>query len=531
LTSLAAQMGRITIFSLDSCVHCARVKAIFEDLGWGYYNISLDEYPSMKAPMLQLTDRMTVPQVYMHERHLGGANDIAALHRSGELSQLYGDLVLNMPDPENPLLQRPDHDPVPRAESMELLKEPPLCIAGITMTYQELVSSLVGPNTQDEDRHEYLDIRSHQTGRFSSTLKCFTGENLVNVLMNRFQFPGKRVEAVEVATMLMQSGLFQEVVPGSKFQDSRASFYRLQAHVTPFVLNTWRTWNDRVGKSPMKTLSRCKSLLDKAMKKHTNSRTGLIAYTDISTDSLFTEFEYYVCEFQQVSLLGMDTNTRKAFCINLYNMMIYHAFVKVGVPNTMYQRLSFYSSVSYNLGGSIFSFDDLEHGVLRGNKRHGLALSAPFRRQNDLRIGCVLPEFDYRVHFALNCGGASCPAVKTFTPEAIDEELRLCGHGFLESDENLHIDTDSATITLSKIFHWYKNDFGEDKVGVLRALSLFLRGNKLVQMTTLLSDQMLLNRLIVKHFEYDWTTNADVLKTKVFDYRNYTRSTYTCLLL
>ena len=67
------------------------------------------------------------------------------------------------------------------------------------------------------------------------------------------------------------------------------------------------------------------------------------------------------------------------------------------------------------IGGQTFSLNALEHGVLRGNVPGPYTWSAPFR-SGDPRAGAVLP-LDVRIHFALNCGATSCPAVR-WSPRA-----------------------------------------------------------------------------------------------------------------
>jgi hypothetical protein len=105
-------------------------------------------------------------------------------------------------------------------------------------------------------------------------------------------------------------------------------------------------------------------------------------------------------------------------------MMIPHAYVQLGTPDSALQRSAFFGGVSYIIAGQVFSFSDIEHGIIRGNTRFGLALKPPFSAEGDPRLEFVLP-LDNRIHFALNCGAASCPPVKTFSPEALQEELRI----------------------------------------------------------------------------------------------------------
>lgn len=93
----------------------------------------------------------------------------------------------------------------------------------------------------------------------------------------------------------------------------------------------------------------------------------------------------------------------QAFCINLYNIMIQYAFVKVGIGTTDLARSSFFSSVSFQLGPDLLSLDDLEHGLLRGNRRAPHSIAPQFSRK-DPRIALSMPKVDYRIHFALNCG-------------------------------------------------------------------------------------------------------------------------------
>lgn len=50
--------------------------------------IMIDADPEQRAQMLHLTERRTVPQIFIGERHIGGYEDIVALDRKGELMNL-----------------------------------------------------------------------------------------------------------------------------------------------------------------------------------------------------------------------------------------------------------------------------------------------------------------------------------------------------------------------------------------------------------------------------------------------------------
>jgi glutaredoxin len=528
-------MGRITIFSLDHCPHCIRVKTLFNNLNWDYYNISLDDYPSKKSDMMKLSDRLTVPQIFFNDKHLGGANDVFKLKNNGSLLNLYEELIVNQKVPVLPELQRPTEPVRTTSVKVESLTEPPICMGGTCQSYVSLIKSLLPPNDNNENNsksnnHKYLDIQDRKLQYFELQRKCFSGSNLVDVLLSKYNFPSGRKEACEVAVMLMDMGGFHHVAGLQNFEDDPEVFYRLKQHSEPLILNTYRVWNDRVGNDPNLTLKYCKKILMKAVDKYTNVNTGLINYTELKTDDLFLEFEISVCEFQKVPLHKItNEDERKCFVINLYNLMIYHAYAKLGVPKTFYQRLAFYSSVSYNLGGDIYSFDDLEHGVLRCNTRQVLAFRPPFQRNDDNRINSVLSKLDNRIHFALNCGGASCPAVKNYTKENVNEELRLASIGFFESNENMKILMDKNTIQFNRILSWYFKDFGMNKTEFLQAISQYLRNEKKATVEEILKKGGLVD-VKFEYFEYDWTSNAS-LNTLEFQKNNLSVTKRACAIL
>ena len=167
---------------------------------------------------------------------------------------------------------------------------------------------------------------------------------------------------------------------------------------------------------------------------------------------------------------------------------------------------AFFSNVSYDVGGDVYSFNDLENGILRGNKKPPYSIFKPINTgSSDPRRAAVLEECECRVHFALNCGALSCPPVKKFTVEAIEEELRIVALAFCEDDRNVRVENETATVFLSQIFFWYSSDFGVDKAAILKCILQFLRGEKKARLDELLTSGA---KVSMKPIKYDWTTNA-----------------------
>jgi len=81
-----------------------------------------------------------------------------------------------------------------------------------------------------------------------------------------------------------------------------------------------------------------------------------------------------------------------------------HGFVVVGPPTNLYQRLFFYNHTCYSVGGLVYSLNDIEHGILRGNQKP----FASFRRafvNGDHRQGLTLVHFSAQLeHFVWDRG-------------------------------------------------------------------------------------------------------------------------------
>ena len=139
------------------------------------------------------------------------------------------------------------------------------------------------------------------------------------------------------------------------------------------------------------------------------------------------------------------------------------------------QRNSFFGGVGYKIGGHHYSFNDLEHGVLRGNKVPTFQLS-PQLPKDDPRLPAVFAAPDCRIHFALNCGAVSCPAISLYTAQGIDTELDVAAAGFCESADGVAVDAESRTLWLSKLLSWYGADFGRNKREIATNICTWLRG-------------------------------------------------------
>jgi len=146
---------------------------------------------------------------------------------------------------------------------------------------------------------------------------------------------------------------------------------------------------------------------------------------------------------------------RLAFWINVYNALVLHGIVELGIRRSVHQVRLFFMRVSYRIDGFRLSLDDIEHGVLRANRRRPFPPFRPFGRL-DPRGALALDAVDPRIHFALHCGARSCPPAGVYRSQAIDQQLDAATRNFV--NETVSVD-DAGRVRCPKIFRWYRDDF------------------------------------------------------------------------
>ncbi|HEY8103061.1 MAG TPA: glutaredoxin domain-containing protein [Gaiellaceae bacterium] len=80
-------MARIRIYSTRWCGYCVRAKALLDDKGIPYEDVSLDDDPDFRRHLFDLTGGWTVPQVLIDGTPIGGYTELWRLEKSGALDE------------------------------------------------------------------------------------------------------------------------------------------------------------------------------------------------------------------------------------------------------------------------------------------------------------------------------------------------------------------------------------------------------------------------------------------------------------
>jgi glutaredoxin 3 len=79
-------MARVRLYTTRWCGYCVRAKALLEQRGIPYEEISLDDDPACRQTIFDLTGRRTVPQIFIDDEPIGGYVELWRLDKEGKLA-------------------------------------------------------------------------------------------------------------------------------------------------------------------------------------------------------------------------------------------------------------------------------------------------------------------------------------------------------------------------------------------------------------------------------------------------------------
>jgi glutaredoxin 3 len=86
----ASESPPITLYTSAMCGYCVAAKNFLKSRGLSWDEVRIDLDPVERERMVARARRTTVPQIFIGETHVGGYDDLMALHRAGKLEPLLG---------------------------------------------------------------------------------------------------------------------------------------------------------------------------------------------------------------------------------------------------------------------------------------------------------------------------------------------------------------------------------------------------------------------------------------------------------
>lgn len=82
-------MPTVTMYTTQVCPYCQRAKQLLHQRGVQQIEeVRVDLQPELRARMMEITGRRTVPQIFIGDTHVGGCDDLYALDQHGGLEPL-----------------------------------------------------------------------------------------------------------------------------------------------------------------------------------------------------------------------------------------------------------------------------------------------------------------------------------------------------------------------------------------------------------------------------------------------------------
>jgi glutaredoxin 3 len=81
-------MAQVVIYTTRYCPYCTRAKALLRGKNVQFEEIDVTDDPPKRAEMERLSQRWTVPQIFIDGRPIGGYDDMRQLEVNGQLDSL-----------------------------------------------------------------------------------------------------------------------------------------------------------------------------------------------------------------------------------------------------------------------------------------------------------------------------------------------------------------------------------------------------------------------------------------------------------
>ena len=78
----------ITLYSSAVCGYCVAAKNFLRSRGLEWTEVRIDMDPAERERMVARAGRTSVPQIFVGDVHVGGYDDMMAMHRAGRFEPL-----------------------------------------------------------------------------------------------------------------------------------------------------------------------------------------------------------------------------------------------------------------------------------------------------------------------------------------------------------------------------------------------------------------------------------------------------------
>ena len=204
---------------------------------------------------------------------------------------------------------------------------------------------------------------------------------------------------------------------------------------------------------------------------------ALLRYSDV-TEADKNALVSYINRLQDVQVTSLNKDEQLAFWINLYNAQTTRVILENypidsirSIKSNFLDIKGPWNDKTLTVEGETLSLDNIENRIVR-------------------------PLFnDPRIHYALNCAAIACPNLRSqaYKSAGLDAVLDAQARAYINNPRAIKIE--EGRVTASRIFLWYKGDYGGSESTVLDHIRQYARPEL---------RQSLEGVTKIDVYEYDW---------------------------
>jgi hypothetical protein len=186
-------------------------------------------------------------------------------------------------------------------------------------------------------------------------------------------------------------------------------------------------------------------------------------------------FDVYLATLAAARPQTLTTNERLAFWINAYNALTIRNVIDHPGIRRVTEVTGFFDKKKFSVAGRSLTLNDIENTIIR-------------------------PQFkEPLIHFGLVCAAVNCPPIlpRAYVGRTVRKDLAENARAYLASSYNRY-DARTGTLHLSKIFDWYKEDFGGE-AGIRKFVAKYGTAEMKKNVTA---------STPIAYLEYDWALNS-----------------------
>jgi hypothetical protein len=220
--------------------------------------------------------------------------------------------------------------------------------------------------------------------------------------------------------------------------------------------------------------------LHELLQRHVD-KDGGVSYAALKADKEDrAKLAAYLKAVHEAKPAEASKKAQLAYYINAYNAAVLNAVIERLPVESVMKVDGFFNKIEHPIAGKQMTLDHLENKIIR-------------------------PEFkDARVHFVLVCAAKSCPKLQrsALTEQNVEATLNRATRDFIRATSKL--DADKKTLTVSKLFEWFADDFKRDGGGDVRGFI----ARYMLPADAPADARAAITGATLATYEYDWALNA-----------------------